>query len=117
MDDFQHRIGDKIKVYPSLLQGSAILGNSPETFLEVGRSVVGVVYFEHGDSWGGCFPTPIAGRTRVRLAVKDSFGKTHKRSFWVPVVSLSQARQYNPSFGSTFATVHGDSSQPEQVDA
>jgi hypothetical protein len=108
MEDFQTTIGDSIKIYPSLLQGSALLGLTTETYLEAGKVVSGVVYFEQKDSWGGCMPSPRSGKARVRIAVRDAFGTQHKRSFWIPIVSLAEARKYNPSFGKTFPTLRGN---------
>lgn len=105
LSDFQVEIGDSIKFYPSLLQPSILLGAKPETFLEVGQSVNGVVYFEQRESWGGCFPSPRNGLTRIKVAVTDTFGKRHTHKFWVPVVGLEEARKYNPSFADTYAAL------------
>jgi hypothetical protein len=113
MDDFQYDFGERIKIYPSLLQGTSTLGTTSETYLNVGRGVNGVVYFEQDDSWGGCLPLPRKGATRIRVAVLDSFGKKHKKTFQVPVVSLQEAKKYNPSFGGTFAAMRGERSATE----
>jgi len=102
MDDFQYNFGDRIKIYPSLLQGSHILRTDTDVYLEVGKSVTGVVYFEQTNSFGGCFPYSQNGFSRIKVAVLDSFGKKHKKTFRVPVVSLDEARKYNPSFGGTY---------------
>lgn len=106
MEDFQVDFGDKIKIYPSLFQGSATLGLSTDTYLDIGRTVNGVVYFEQNDSWGGFFPSPNAGSTKVKVAVTDSFGRRHKKVFRIPVVPLSEGRKYNPSFGGTYETLN-----------
>jgi hypothetical protein len=107
MNDFRIDLGpNNVKVYPSLLQGNTSTGQNTDTYLDVGRSTNGVVYFEQDDSWGGCFPRIYRGKkTRIRLAVTDVFGTKHKKSFWIPVVSLDEARKYNPSFGGTYATM------------
>jgi hypothetical protein len=108
LQDFQIKIGDHFKVFPSLFQRSTILGDALNTYLEIGRSVNGVVYFEQTESWGGCFPTPRQNQTKVRVAVTDVFGKKHKESFWIPIVTLDQAKKYNPSFGETLLTLQKD---------
>ncbi|UGY12158.1 hypothetical protein HAP48_0025785 [Bradyrhizobium septentrionale] len=102
MTDFQADVGQHIKIYPSLFQGSATTGRSTDVYLQAGQSVNGVVYFEQRDSWGGFMPFPKSHRTRVKVAVKDVFGTHHKQCFWIPVVPLAEAQKYNPSFGQTY---------------
>jgi hypothetical protein len=108
LEDFQATLADgSIKIYPSLFQGSMIAGK-PDTYLEPGKVISGIVYFEIDESWGGHFPARRAGRTRLRIAVTDAFGTKHKRSFWVPVVELGKAKKYNPSFGQSLASLKRD---------
>ncbi|MCA6112125.1 hypothetical protein [Bradyrhizobium cenepequi] len=108
LEDFQFAIGEKVKFYPFLLQRSTISGQSANTYLQVGQSVNGVVYFEQSDSWGGFFPSPKNGRTKVRVAVLDAFGRSHKETFSIPVVSLQEARKFNPSFGDTLPALRSE---------
>jgi hypothetical protein len=109
LEDFQHNIGENIKVYPSLLQASNLTGNPARTYLEEGRSVNGVIYFETPDAWGGCFPSPRKDQTvKIRVAVVDSYGSKHKKTFTIPIASLAEGKEYNPSWGETFATLRDD---------
>ena len=105
LEDFQYHFADKVKVYPSLFQGSAILGSAPETYLQVGQTVNGVVYFEQRESWGACYPLQRNGRTRIRVAITDAFGKRHQRTVSIPVISLEEARKYNPAVGQSLPAV------------
>jgi hypothetical protein len=108
LDDFQAQVGgERIKIYPSLFQGSATTGKVVDTYLEPGRIISGVVYFEIGESWGGHFPAQRAGQTHLRVAVTDGFGIKHKKNFWVPVVTLDKAKTYNPSFGQSLSSLPG----------
>jgi len=116
LDDFQVTLSDgSLKVYPSLFQRSWMLGKVTDTYLEPGREVNGVVYFEIDESWGGHFPARLGERTRLRVAVEDVFGTKHKKSFWVPVVTLAEAQKFNPAFGQSLATArhHSDSGKRE----
>jgi hypothetical protein len=106
LSDFQVTIGEHTKFYPFLNQESRVSGSETRTFLEVGRSANGVVYFEQEDSWGGCFPTVKNGLVRIRVRVKDVFGKVHQARFSIPSVSLEHARKYNPDFGKTLAQLY-----------
>ena len=108
LSDFQANIGGNIKVYPFLGQINFLSSARPVTYLEVGRSTNGVVYFEQADSWGGCFPTVKNGSVSIRVRVSDVFGKKHTTRFKVPSVSLEEAREYNPSFGKTLAELRGE---------
>lgn len=108
--DFQVDMGNgDTKVFPFLVQVNFLLPNhSPRTYLEPGESTSGVVYFEQTDSWGACFPRVDHGRVRIRVRVTDTALKAHTATFWIPSVSLEQARRFNPAFGTTHATLRGE---------
>ncbi|MEO8060760.1 MAG: hypothetical protein ABI671_20820 [Burkholderiales bacterium] len=106
--DFQTNIGDNIKVYRFLTQINHLSSAKAVTYLEVGRSTNGVVYFEQSDSWGGCFPRGHNGMVSIRVRVRDVFGKKHTAKFKVPSVSIEEARKYNPAFGKTLAELRGE---------
>ena len=106
--DFQAYIGDSLKVYPFLVQKNFLSPTSADTFLDVGRSTNGVVYFEQADSWGGCHPTVRDEKVRMKVRVHDVFGKTHTAKFDVPFVTFDYARKYNPAFGKTLAEMLGE---------
>lgn len=108
VEDFQVQIGDRIKVYPFLRQASVLNRSPPSTFLEVGRSANGVVYFEQPDSWGGCFPSTTAGKVRVKVRVRDTFGRQHVQKFLVPAMDIAEARRFNPGFGRTLSSLRGE---------
>ncbi|CAD7040469.1 hypothetical protein RHAB21_03051 [Pseudorhizobium halotolerans] len=106
--DFQIQIGTNTKYYPFLTQVSAVSGARSETYLDVGRSTNGVVYFEQPESFGGCFPRSVGGKVRLAIKVTDSFGGQHIKKFWIPRVTLAEARKFNPTFGLTLSTLRGD---------
>ena len=108
LEDFQARIGGNVKVYPFLTQRNFLSPAYSDTFLNVGQSTNGVVYFEQSDSWGGCFPTVKNGRVLIRVRVLDAFGGKHTLKATIPSVSLDEARKFNPSFGKTLAELRGD---------
>lgn len=104
--DFQARIGDSVKVYPFLTQKNYLSPAKPETFLEVGQSTNGVVYFEQPESWGGCFPKADKQQVKVKVEITDVFGGRHKATVKIPVVSLEDALKYNPEFGNTLFNIN-----------
>lgn len=106
--DFQANIGENIKIYPFLTQRSFLSISDPSTHLEIGQSTSGVIYFEQSASWGGCFPAVHNGKVRIKVSVSDVFGNNHIAKFWIPSVSLEEARKFNPAFGKTLAELHGE---------
>ena len=108
LESFQHDIGESIQVFPSLFQVDRILGQSTPTYLQEGQNTNGVVYFE-SDGWGGCFPMPHKnGTATIQVLVVDSYGNKYKKTFSIPLMSWDEAKNYNPSFGETLATLRGD---------
>ncbi len=109
LGDFCVAIGENLKVFPFLTQTNALMPNKKnETYLQIGKSTNGVVYFEQSDSWGGCFPIARNGNVQIKVAVTDTFGKKHVAKFKVPFVSLEYARKFNQSFGKTLAELRGE---------
>jgi len=107
LEDFQVVIGGKVKFFPFLLQRSVISGSNAETYLDVGNKTYGVVYFEQDDSWGGCFPSVYNGFVRIKVKIRDVFGRNHCGTFQIPALSIDEARKYNPSFGKTLVELRG----------
>jgi hypothetical protein len=108
LEDFQAKIGESIKIYPFLFQSAGLGFNKTETYLNVGQSTNGVVYFEQPDSWGGCFPRAKNEQVKVKVKLLDTFGRAHTKRFNIPMVSLEYARKYNPSFGKTLSELNGE---------
>jgi hypothetical protein len=111
LNDFTVDIGENVKVYPFLIQKSYLSNNTNDHYLQVGKSAIGVVYFEHGESWGGCFPTPRKDFTKIKVKVLDSFGGRHTKVLKVPIVSLEEAKKYSEAFGETFRELHKNKNQ------
>src|SRR6266851_1203763 len=101
LSDFQYRIGENIKFFPFLTQASSMSLAAIDTYLQIGKSANGVVYFEQSESFGGCFPLVVGGKVSVKVRITHVFGRHYTRVFQIPAVSLEDARKYNPAFGST----------------
>jgi len=106
LQDFRVEIGDQIKLYPFLFQRGSIPSAPPDTYLGIGQSTNGIVYFEQSDSWGACFPTSRKRATKIKICVVDTFGGHHFQSVSVPRVPLDEARKFNPSFGLTIDKIN-----------
>jgi hypothetical protein len=106
LSDFYHQIDqDSYKGYPFLIQKSTLTGEKAATYLNVGQSTNGVVYFEQDDSFGACFPLARKGFAKIRICVVDTLGQKHSRVELLPRVSLDAARRYNPKFGMTLSGI------------
>ena len=108
LEDFQSNIGESTKIYPFLFQSTTLGSYKTETYLNIGQSTNGVVYFEQPDSWGGCFPKAKKGNVKIKVMVLDAFGKKHINKFSIPSVSIEYARKYNPSFGKTLSELNNE---------
>ena len=99
--DFKREIQGQITLYPFLIQQSSFAKSTVNTYLEVGRSRNGMVYFEQANSWGNLYPAVNKGSVRLKIAVQDVLGKWWYRKFKVPSFSLEEARKFNPAFGKS----------------
>jgi hypothetical protein len=104
--DFRINIGDHIKYYPFLTQVSSISGRPTDTFLEAGKSAVGMEYFEQSEAWGGYRPRISNNRVRLKIVTVDIYNRHHSVIAFVPNVDLEEARKFNPEFGNTFESLN-----------
>lgn len=107
--DFQAAIGESIKVYPFLTQTNQLASIEAKTYLRIGESTNGVVYFEQRGSWGGCFPTSSNGFTKIKLRIRDAHGRCYISKHRIPVMTFEEAKKFNPRFGETHAELQGES--------
>lgn len=106
--DFQVKIGESTKVFPFMTQINNLSSARPSTYLRVGESTNGVVYFEQSESWGGCFPSASHGFTKIKLRLRDAHGNRYDSKHEIQVVTLDEARKYNPRFGETHEELRGE---------
>lgn len=110
LEDFRAMIGDNAKLFPFLFQMSFISMADPDTYLRVGDSKHGVVYFEDmADGWGAARPiVRDNGHIDVKVQVIDVFGRAHRAKFPIPVLPLEEARRFSPAIGRTIAQMRGE---------
>lgn len=108
LEDFRTEIGDKAKVYPFLLQGTSSTLSTADTYLRVGKSINGVVYFEQGEAWGKFRPRDQNGEAKMKVRIEDAFGGTHTKVLKVPKVAPSEAQKWSSDFGRTLETLSQD---------
>ena len=103
--DFRVKFNDSdvIKGYPFLKQKNENFNNSTDNYLEVGKSVNGIVYFEAPESYGSWMPrlNKDLKSSDLKLEIKDSFGKKHTKRFTVNLVDPNHTLMINPYFGQT----------------
>jgi hypothetical protein len=115
LNDFQVAIDDEnIKIYPFLTQASALLQSRNDNYLETGKEVRGVVYFEQEDSFGSFYPREVKGLVKVKIRVIDIFGGRHYKIAWIPKVSLIEAQKFNPKFGMTLESLRKKQSEEQR---
>lgn len=94
---------DKIKVYPFLKQHNHYFNNNNDTFLPVGKSLNGMVYFEQDEAYGNWMPRINRDNktTSLKIKIMDSFDKSHTKRFDLKLVDPNYALKFNPLFGQT----------------
>ncbi|HBG48293.1 MAG TPA: hypothetical protein DDW90_02050 [Cyanobacteria bacterium UBA9971] len=115
LSDFCVDIGENTKVYPLLTQKSCLLGDSANTFLNIGQQCSGIVYFEQPEGWGGFKPRIVNNKVMIKVKIKDVFEKYHQKIFTIPVVSLEEARKYNQSFGMTYKALNDTEKKEKEI--
>jgi hypothetical protein len=103
LTDFQVilRSDGDTKFYPFLTQRNTVNGESANTYLDIGETTNGIVYFEDSEAWGACQPDFKNGHAPMALVVEDAFGGKHRGRVKVPMVTLQEAQRFNPQFGES----------------
>jgi hypothetical protein len=115
LNDFQVAIDDEtIKFYPFLTQASALLPSRNDDYLETGKEIKGVVYFDQEDSFDGFYPREMKGLVKIKIRVLDIFGGSHYRIAQIPKVNLSEAQKFNPKFGMTLESLRKKQSEEKR---
>jgi hypothetical protein len=93
---------DKVKGYPFLKQSNEVLGNV-DTYLEVGKSANGIVYFEQSEAFGSWMPrlNTDLKTTDLIIKIEDAFGGTHKKKFILELSDPNYTLKFSPYFGQT----------------
>ena len=106
IEDFHtHITGDKFKVFPFLFQRSILTNSATDTYLEIGKNAMGIVYFEQNESWGASSPSVKNGHIKLKIKVYDSFLNSYSIISEIPMVDISDAKKYNKYFGETFKAI------------
>lgn len=101
LSDFSLTLGGYVKVYPFLQQINTLAPFQHDTYLPVGKTTGGIVYFEQAESWGSWKPRAKNGSVKVKIRIMDSFGHSHSTVARIAEVELSEARKFSPEFGNS----------------
>ncbi len=114
IEDFHMEIDkDNTKYFPFLFQRSTITNQSPELYLEVGKSTLGIVYFEQDESWGAFSPISHNGHIKIKIKVYDIFSKAYTTVVTIPMVELDEAKKYTRYFGGTLQGIANSKEEGE----
>lgn len=99
----QFNESEQIKVFPFLRQQSIILPNETDLYLEVGKIVNGVSYFEE-EAYGSWMPRLNKDKktTDIKIKIYNSFNGIHKAKFTIDIIEAQEALKKNPYFGQTY---------------
>jgi hypothetical protein len=106
LEDFSLDLEDgSLKLFPFLQQKSFLTGSADDTFLEVGKAINGMMYFEQPKSWGGFYPRDSNGQVKIKIRVRDVFDKSHSKVVKIPKVDVGEARKFNKKLGMTIESM------------
>lgn len=104
-EDFKIELPDseKIKIYPFLTQKNQLLPKEVDTFLEIGKQISGVAYFEEHEAYGNLMPR-IEKNNFVDVSIKihDVFGNKFYKNLKIKYVEPKEAYKFNTYFGHTY---------------
>lgn len=105
-DSFRLEFEDAVMIIPTLKAGgNRILEPDKDDYLEIGRYINGVAYFEQDDAWGNFNPKTIDDKTKVELKIVDIYGRNYSFKTILKYKSLDEAKKLNPMFGATWDNV------------
>lgn len=109
LDDFVMPMGEKVKVFPFLKQKNSLMTNDTDTFLNVGQSRSGIVYFEQKASGGYLYPKIDENfKVNIQVVVHDNKGRKWSIQEKITKVMIDAARDHCPHFGKTLLLTQGD---------
>lgn len=88
-------------VVNSLRIKNNIYDNGKNDELDVGKSLVGIAYFEQETAWGNLNPIQKDnGKIDVIIKIRDVFGKEYKFKTELEQLPIEKAREFNSNFGN-----------------
>jgi len=102
LDNFKFEYRDKTILIPPLrIRNEYFMGQDNDS-LEVGKSLVGVAYFEQVEAWGNYNPKLIddKGTIKVVIKIRDIYGKKYCFKTTLKPKTLEEAKRINSSFGN-----------------
>lgn len=100
-DNFKIEYGNTTLLIPPLRVKTEFFMNKNDDTLEVGKSIVGVAYFEQEEAWGNFNPKSIdkKGTIKVIIKIRDVYGRHYNFKSTLKPKSLDEARKMNSTFG------------------
>lgn len=101
-DNFKFEYQNTIILIPPLRVRTEFFMDKHDDSLEIGKSVVGVAYFEQEEAWGNYNPKTIdsEGKIKIIIRIRDVYGKKYNFKTTLKPKTLDEARKINSTFGS-----------------
>lgn len=105
IDNFKIKMANGTElVLNNLRLKNDLFDNNDSSNLEVGKNMVGVVYFEQLTAWGNLNPKQEEkGIIKVILKIQDIYGKKYHFKTKLKQLPIEKAREYNAHFGNVEA--------------
>jgi len=99
--DFMMELGDDLKIFPFFKQKNQSMENIIKTYLNEGESSNGIIYYEQEESWGKFIPTIEDNLMKIKILIKDVYGRKYTQKATIPKVTLNAAQKVCSTFGET----------------
>ncbi len=98
------RNSELVKSFPFLKQKGNGDSNNIDTYLEIGKIVNGIAYFEELETYGNWTPRLDKSKnaTEIKICIKDAFGRNHKKRLTIKRIEPEKALEMSPYFGQTY---------------
>jgi len=107
LDDFIYHFKNGGIVYP-LLRTYKYGEQKKDEFLEIGKSIIGIVYFEQIIDLNSIFPKKgYSGQFPLKLKITDIYGKVKTKKLKLNRIEIDEARKINSYFGKTYDELMG----------
>lgn len=102
IENFKFKYGDTSILIPPLRVRTEYFMDKHDDSLEVGKSVVGVAYFEQEEAWGNLNPKTVDKENTIQIIIRirDVYGKLYHFKTTLKPKTLEEAKQMNSTFGN-----------------
>jgi hypothetical protein len=101
LNDFKFEYEEHVLIIPPLRVRTEYFMEKHDDGLEIGKSIIGVAYFEQSEAWGNFNPKAIdnEGTIKIIIRIRDVYGRLYDFKTKLKRIKLEEARKISTTFG------------------